>query len=520
MHPDLPLSLADDLETNARWHGTELAYVEGERNITHQQLLASAKKLGSALYRAQLRHQDRVGILAMNCIEYGTVIAAAQFSGFILSPVNFRLAAPEIAYIVNDGAPKILFFEAQYLPMIESLRSQLPSIETYVCIGANADWAISYEEFLASGDSNGPPLRSKPADIFCLIYTSGTTGRPKGCIWGQQEFRKTAGMCATKTELQQPDRIMLVMPLFHKGGLSMSQGQLCVGGTVCLYREFDPAKILAAIARDKLTMVYLAPTMVQMLLEQPGIQNADLSSVRTLLYSAAPMPLPVLKRALELFPGCGFINLYGQTEICCFGLTSTQHLPYGTEREQHRLLSVGKPNHNNIQARIVDENGETCGVNEPGEIVARSGAMFRGYWNNHPATLETLRDGWVHTGDVGKVDEDGFLYLVDRKKDVIISGGENIYSREVEEAALTHPSVSECAVIGIPDDTWGESVCAVITLAPGQTVSEAELIEHVRSQIASYKKPKQVIVIDALPKLVTGKINKLELRHRFATPSQ
>jgi len=517
MHADLPLSMADDLETNAHWHGKEFAYLEGKRSVSHGQLLERGRQLGSAMYKAGLRHQDRVGILALNCIEYGEVIAAAQYAGFVYAPVNFRLAAPEIEYIVNDSRPKILFFDARYLTMLEGLRARLSSVATFVCIGGSADWAEDYETFVSQGDVAGPPLRSREEDIFCLIYTSGTTGRPKGCIWGQREFRKTAAMCASKLYLQQPDRIMLVMPLFHKGGLGMSQAQLAVGGTCCLYQEFDPAAMLHAIQQDRLSVVYLAPTMVQMLLEEPGIADADLSSVRALLYSAAPMPLPVLKEALERFPGCEFTNLYGQSEICCFGLTPMQHQPYGSEREQHRLMSVGKPNNNNFQIRIVDDDGNDCPPNVAGEIVARGGAMFRGYWNNHPASLETLRDGWVHSGDIGKVDEDGFLYLVDRKKDVIISGGENIYSREVEEAVLTHPAVSECAVIGTPDPKWGENVCAVITLKSGRSVDENTLIEHVRTRIASYKKPKKVIVVDQLPKLVTGKVNKIDLRQRFAT---
>ncbi|WP_223446241.1 class I adenylate-forming enzyme family protein [Pseudomonas sp. BF-R-19] len=516
MHADLPLSMADDLEYNSRWHGAELAYIEEERSLTHRQLLSRGLRLGSAIYEAGLRHQDRIGVLAMNCIEYGEVVASAQCSGFVLATVNFRLAPPEIAYIINDGRPKILFFEAQYLAVVEQLRSHLPSVDVYVCIGGEASWAENYEKFIARGDEVGPPIRSREEDIFCLIYTSGTTGRPKGCIWGQREFRKTAAMSAFKTELQQPDRIMLVMPMFHKGGLAMSQSQLAVGGTCCLFRQFDANALLAAIHRDKISIVYLAPTMVQMLLEQPGVEEADLSSVRTVMYSAAPMPLPVLKRAMELFPGCGFVNLYGQTEICTFSLSSTQHRPFGDERDIKRLTSVGKPHGNHVQVRIVDEDDNDCPVGVPGEILARSGAMLRGYWNNHSASLEALRNGWVHTGDVGKLDEDGFLYLVDRKKDVIISGGENIYSREVEDAVVTHPAVSECAVIGIPDEKWGESVCAVITLRPGRYVADQELIEYVRTRIAGYKKPKYIITLDELPKLVTGKVNKLELRQRYA----
>ncbi|MEA3301455.1 MAG: long-chain-fatty-acid--CoA ligase [Pseudomonadota bacterium] len=516
MHPYLPLSFADDLERNARWCPDHPAYVQGERSISHRQLLARGKRLGSALHRAGVRKQDRVGILAMNSIEYGEVIAATQWAGYILATVNFRLAPAEMAWIINDGAPKVLFFEAQYLEVIDQLRPELRSVETYVCIDGEAPWAQSYEAFMASGDEAGPPCRAREDDIFCLIYTSGTTGRPKGCIWGHRELRQLVQVDAWLVDLQQPDRILIVMPMFHVGGLVLSLSQHVRGGTAYLYRQFDPEAIIGAIEREKLTVLLLAPTMVQMLLDHPAIAGADLSSVRTILYSAAPMPSPVLLRAIEVFDGCGFVNLFGQTEICMFCLSPLQHKPNGSEAERRQLRSVGQP-YPNLEAKILDDDGNECPVGVAGEIVARSGAMFRGYWNNSVATVETLRNGWVHTGDMGRIDEDGFLYLVDRKKDMIISGGENIYSREVEEALLQHPAVSEAAVIGVPDPKWGENVCAVLVLKAGASVSGEEIIRHCQSLIASYKKPKVVHLVPELPKLVTGKINKMALRQQYAS---
>ena len=515
MHPYLPLSFADDLERNARWCPDHPAYVQGDRYISHGQLLARAKRLSSALYNVGVRNQDRVGILAMNSIEYGEVIAATQWAGFILATVNFRLAPPEMAWIINDGAPKVLIFEVQYLGVIEQLRSELKSVETFVCIDGQAEWAMSYADFIASGDPAGPPCRAREDDIFCLIYTSGTTGRPKGCIWGHRELRQLVQVDAWLVDLQAPDRILIVMPMFHVGGLVLSLSQHVRGGTAYLYRQFEPAEIIRAIEREKLTVLLLAPTMVQMLLDHPAIAGADLSSVRTILYSAAPMPSPVLRRAIEVFDGCGFVNLFGQTEICMFCLSPLQHKPNGTEAERRQLTSVGQP-YPNLEARILDDDGNDCPVGVPGEIVARSGAMFRGYWNNSVATVQTLRNGWVHTGDVGRIDEDGFLYLVDRKKDMIISGGENIYSREVEETLLQHPAISEAAVIGVPDPVWGENVCAVLVLKTGANAAEQDIIRHCQSLMASYKKPKVIHFVSELPKLVTGKINKMELRKRYA----
>lgn len=518
MRDYLPLSFADDLEQRARFYRNDPAYILDKKSISHGELLSSAKLIGSALHHAGLQHQDRVGILSMNSIEFGEIMAATQWAGYILAPVNFRLAPAEIASIVRDGSPRLFFFEAQYLPIMEQLRHEMPSVETFVCIDGESDWAIGYEDFIATGDPLGPPIRATEEDICCLIYTSGTTGKPKGVIWGHREYRQLVQVDTWLIDMQQPDVTLIVMPMFHLGGMVISLSQHVRGGAAYLQRQFEPLDVLKAIEKERLSILLLAPTMVQMVLEHPYVNEADLSSVRTIIYSAAPMPVPVLKKAIDVFNGCNFVNLFGQSEICMFSLSSAQHRPDGTEQERKRLGSVGKP-YPNLLAKVVDEDGNECLPNQPGEILAKSSAMFRGYWNNNAATLQTLRDGWCHTGDMGRFDEDGFLYLVDRKKDMIITGGENVYSREVEEALLQHAAVSECAVIGIPDAKWGESVCAVITFKQGESTSEDILIEHTRALIASYKKPKKIIVVDALPKLVTGKVNKIELRKLYAQPN-
>ncbi len=514
MQPYLPLSFADDLEHNAKWFGATPAYEQGERRITHAELLLRAKRLASALHRAGTRRQERVAVLAMNCIEFGEVMAATQWGATILAGVNWRLALPEMRAMLEDSSPAVLVFERQYLPVVEELRAHLPGIRTYVCIGGHTDWATEYEAFVATGDPAGPPDRSREDDIACLVYTSGTTGKPKGCIWGHREYRQLAQVDAWLSGVEQTERGLIVMPMFHLGGMLISLTLHVRGGTVVLQRQFDAGAVARSIDEDRLTFLLLAPTMVQMVMEHPAIDGVRGEHLRTLMYSAAPMPLPVLQRAMARF-GNIFVNLYGQSEICMYALTKSQHRPHGTERERQRLRSVGNP-YPNLQSRIVDEDGRECPAGVTGEITARFVAQFRGYWNNHAATLETVRDGWVHTGDMGYVDEDGFLFLVDRKKDMIISGGENIYSREVEEAVLRHPAVAECAVVGTPDARWGESVCAVVVLRSGQPApTEAELIDHARTQIASYKKPRHVVFVDALPKLVTGKIDKKLLRQQL-----
>lgn len=515
MQAYLPLSFADDLEHNAEWFGQNPAYVQDDRSITHAQLLIRAKRLASALHDAGTLRQERVAVLAMNCIEFGEVMAATQWGAFILAGVNWRLAVPEMKAMLEDSSPAVVIFEARYLPATTTLRAQLPGVRTWVCIGAQTDWAIEYEAFVASGKPEGPPQRAREDDIACLIYTSGTTGRPKGCIWGHREYRQLAQVNAWLLGIEQTERGLIVMPMFHIGGMLIGLSVQCRGGCVVLQRQFDAGAVIEAIDGQQLTFMLLAPTMVQMVMEHPAIAQVKAEQLRTLLYSAAPMPLPVLEKAMARF-GNIFVNLYGQSEICMFGLTKSQHKPHGSERERSRLRSVGNP-YPNLQARIVDAQGRPCPRNVPGEITARFVAQFRGYWNNHAATLNTVRDGWVHTGDVGYIDDDGFLFLVDRMKDMIISGGENIYSREVEEALLQHPAVAECAVIGVPDPQWGESVCALVVWRKGvETPSEQALIDVTKTLIASYKKPKRVMAIDALPKLVTGKVDKKLLRLQYA----
>ncbi|MDY0012249.1 MAG: long-chain-fatty-acid--CoA ligase [Rhodocyclaceae bacterium] len=513
MHNFLPLSLGHLLETNARRFRDVPAWVMGERSITHGELLIRARQLASALHNTGLRRQDRVGILSMNSLEYAETLAAAQYSGIIVATVNFRLAGPEMRYIINDATPEVLIFEAQYLPVIETLRSELPSVKTYVCIGGETEWAQNYEAFVASGDPAGPGFVATEDDIYCIVYTSGTTGKPKGCVWGHRETLAAGQICSGEMQTGPTDRILLVMPLFHVGAMWMGLAVSYRGGTCYLHRQYDPDHALDTIGRERITVLHFAPTMVHMLLESPKAASCDFSSVRTVVYSAAPMPTPLLRQAIKMF-GRVFINLYGQSEVITSGLDRGLHHPDGTERERRWLSSVGHPFPNTL-VRIVDDHGQDCPQGEPGEIVVKTVCMFRGYWNNSAATLNTIRDGWCFSGDMGRIDEDGILYLVDRKKDMIISGGENIYSREVEEAVLQHLAVSECAVIGQPDDKWGEVVCAVVVLKAGMSATEEELIDHAKTLIASYKKPKQVIFAKELPKLATGKINKIELRNLY-----
>jgi len=509
-------TLGDILRNNAYKFPDETAYVFADRRISFGDHHARSARLSSGLYKLRLRRQDRVSILAQNSLEYMETYGACALAGFIAATVNFRLAPPEMAYILADAAPRILVFEAQYSAALEQIRPGLAHIETYICVGGpKPDWALDYEAVLASGDAHGAPDRPLPDEIMHLIYTSGTTGRPKGVMRSHRGDIAIAQLMASELGLIVSDRLQLIMPMFHVGARFLQLGAHLRGATVVLHRDFKPAEIVAAMVSEKITMTHMAPTMVQAVLAVPGIETADLSALHTICYSAAPMPLPLLRRGLHLL-GPVFLQLYGMTEGGGTTLHKRQHLPDGSPDDIKRLGSIGQAA-STVDVKIVDDDGCELPTGQAGEILTRTASHMVGYWSNSAATIAALRGGWYHTGDLGYLDAAGFLYLVDRKKDMIISGGENIYSREVEEALATHQAVHDVAVIGVKDDYWGETVRAIAVVIPGQSVSEVELIEHCRSQIASYKKPKSVVFVDDLPRLPSGKINKVILRQLYGT---
>ncbi|SMH31083.1 acyl-CoA synthetase [Mesorhizobium australicum] len=510
----IPQTLADMLDNNAWKYPDQTAFVWQDRRVTHAEFHVRVSKLANALRRLGLRRQDRVGILSQNRLEFQEVYGACEISGFICATVNWRLAIPEMVYIVNDGAPKVLIFEAAYAETVVAMKDQLKSVEHFVCLDGGV-FGDDYEALVASGDASGVPFRPLPDDIAFLIYTSGTTGRPKGVMLSQGGEVNAAEILGSDQRNTPDDRLLIMMPLFHIGAKIIQLAQHWRAGTVHVLKGFDPPAIVDCIEREKITVTHMAPTMIQTLLESPAIEKADLASLRMIVYAAAPMPIPVLKQGLKLL-GPVFQQQFGQTEGIGTTLLAHQHRPDGTDRDREILTSVGQASPR-VNVRIVDDNGNDLPSGEVGEILLTSPGVMKGYWNNTAATIDTLRDGWVHTGDVGRLDSEGFLYLVDRKKDMIISGGENIYSREVEEAIVTHDAVSEVAVIGVPDEKWGEAVKAVVVLRAGMSATAQDLIDHCRTLIASYKRPRHIEFVDEIVKLPSGKIDKVRLRKLYGT---
>jgi acyl-CoA synthetase (AMP-forming)/AMP-acid ligase II len=510
-------TLAELWNRNARYNGDRLATVIGERRTPFKVLFDRATRLADALARFGLRKHDRIAMLAMNRHEWFEVYGACHLSAFIVATVNFRLAPPEVAYILRDCSPRVLIFEEQYAPMIGTLRAELPGIEQYVCIGAKPDWAHDYDTLLESGSSEPIGVTPGPNDYATLIYTSGTTGRPKGVLKTQMQNMVGYQRNVVVMAMQAHDRILLQMPLFHVGATSLAFGAFCAGASVVLHRQFDPVQTLQTLQGERITMGHMAPTMLQSVLDLPEIDHYDLSSLRIVNCAAAAMPVTLLRRAVAKF-GRIFLNSYGATESSGSILYPHQHHLEGTEAELRRLGSVGEP-FPDSELRIVDDYGKDLPAWAPGEIIMRTKGTMAGYWNNHAATLDAIREGWYYSGDIGYFDDHGFLYLVDRKKDMIISGGENIYCREVEEALLEHGTLTDVAVIGVPDVQWGEAVKAVAIRKPGATVTAEDLITFCATRIARYKRPKSVDFVDALPRLPSGKVSKVALRNSYKTPA-
>lgn len=502
------------IERGANYFGDSEAYVFEGRRLTYSHYADRVRRLASSLYRLGMRRQDRVAILATNCIEYYEIYGVAEWAGYIAAFVNFRLAPPEILQVLRDADPRVLVFEPQFAPVIEQLRKELPDIGHYVCTGEGAPWALEFEAMVDEGSASGSPIQSRPEDYCHLFYTSGTTGRPKGVPHNHFAAFNAAERTSANLEVRGNSRLLQISPAFHVGGKGFPLAALLHGAAVVVHRAFDPVGMLKAIQNERITHAFMVSTMLQQTLEVPDLDDYDLSSLTTIMTGAAPFPVPMLKRGIEVF-GQVFSVQYGMTEIFGAAAVMPRHQvdPDGTADQVRRLASVGHicPE---VLFRIVDMDGADCPAGVTGEVCIRAPNQFTGYWNNSVATLDTLREGWYHTGDMGYLDEGGYLFLVDRKKDMIITGGENVYSREVENALFQHADVADAAVIGVPDPRWGESIKALVVLKPGSAIGEAELIAHCKALIAGYKCPKQVELVVELPRLAAGKVDKVALRQQ------
>ncbi len=454
----------------------------------------------------------RVALLSKNSPAFFELWFAAAKVGAVLVPVNFRLAPPEVAFVANDAGAELLLVSREFYPLIEKVAGQLSSVRRVVALdGGHASWP-DYEGWLRAQPASDPALSLSSGECAIQMYTSGTTGHPKGAQLSHANLLTLLpGALEQFGSWHDADVNLVCMPLFHIGGSGWGLVGMYRGVESVLMREFDPPAILAAIETFRVTKAFLVPAMILFLLQAPQSRTTDFSSLELIAYGASPAPLDLLRQALKVF-GCGFAQLYGLTETTG-AITYLPPEDHG-EHAVERLKSCGKPMLG-VELRVVDALGNDVPVGEVGEVVCRTPQVMLGYWNLPEATARAIRNGWFHTGDAGYLDQDGYLYIYDRVKDMIVSGGENIYPAEVESALYGHPGIADVAVIGVPDDKWGEAVKAVVVGKPGAELSEADLIAFARERIAGYKVPRSIDFVDALPRNPAGKILKRELRKSY-----
>ncbi len=501
--------LGDLIVRNSKLRRDEPAIIFEGRTITHGEFAARALRLVRALHRLGLGVGDRIAILAQNCPEYLEVYAAGELAGWATVTINYRLAEPEVAYILADSKPKAIICEASLLDRLsETTRRTLEHIITFGGDGPDID----YETALAAEEPIAANTDLAPETIAYLIYTSGTTGRPKGVMLSHGGQLWSAYVSAIDMGVRPTDRVAVAMPLYHIGAKNTFLTRSVHGCTVILHRSFRVEPFFRSLQEHQVTETLLAPTMLSDLLDAYPDARRALPSLAKIFYSAAPMPEAILRRAMKAL-GPIFAQVYGMTESGGPGciLHPHQHVLEGPPAVTRRLNSAGQPM-TGCDVRVRRPDGSDCSTGERGEIVIKSDGLMRGYWRNDAATREALRNGFLHTGDIGEVDDAGFVYVVDRLKDMIVSGGENIYSREIENALASHPAVLEAAVVGGPDDRWGEAVVAFVVRRSGERVVTEDLIAHCVKSIASYKRPREIRFVESLPKLPNGKVEKYKLR--------
>ncbi|HEX5404763.1 MAG TPA: long-chain-fatty-acid--CoA ligase [Pseudonocardiaceae bacterium] len=460
---------------------------------------------------AGMRPGDRVAYLDKNhpaCLE--TALACLRI-GTANAVVNFRLASDEIRYVINDAQARIVFVGTEFLPVLAKIRDDLPTVERVIVVGGEQD---EYEAWLAGVEPLGDTEPGDPEACFIQLYTSGTTGFPKGAMLTSRGLTAHSVSSADVTVMEPDSVSMVAMPLFHVGGSAWALVGLFHGAKVVVVRDIDPVALLAEIVDQGVTHAFLVPAVFGFLLQVPDVAERDYSRLVALFYGASPMPLPLLRRSMAAFP-VDFFQVYGMTEASG-GVTMLGPDEHRDKTNEHRMTSAGKAL-KDVELAIVDPvSGDRCGTDEVGEVWVRTPQLMAGYWHKPDADAAALTDdGWLRSGDAGHLDADGYLYISDRIKDMIISGGENIYPAEIERVLAEYPDVAEVAVIGVPDERWGEVGRAIVVAKPGVEFDGEALLAFCRQHLASFKCPKSVSVVTELPRNATGKVLKRQLREPF-----
>ena len=512
------MTIGDLLLRNSNKFPDKLAVVSEGFRLTFRELNRRVNRFANSLLDLGLKKGDRIGVLVHNCYQFVEVYFAAAKTGAVFCPYNNHMKRQELKDILDYSTPRFLVVDPDFLDTTSTLRSELGSVEKYVCLEKSIlPFAEDYEILLAQGRSEEPGVKVLDDDVLSIFFTGGTTGRPKGAMRTHRHLMSDAVASVIELRVAYDERVLITFPMYHVACEDNIVRHSFMPNTIYIRREggFDPVQVLDYLSKERISRCQFVPTMIHSLIQATNIDRYDLSSLRLILYAGSSMPVELLKKALTIFP-CGFAQLYGQAESgpVTTVLKPEDHVLDGSEKSLARLASCGRPAVN-CEIRMVDEKDNDVPIGEIGEIIVRSEAMMIGYWQMPEETARKLKNGWLHTGDLGRFDEDGYVYVVERKDDMIISGGVNIYPREIEEVLYRHPAVSEASVIGLPDEHWGEVVKAVVVPKLGARVTEAEIIDFCAKNLAGFKKPKTVDFWKELPKSPQGKILKKEIRKRF-----
>jgi len=501
----------------ARPHATAIRY-QG-RGITYAEFADRVARLAGALKKLGVNSGDRVAMLSSNSLRYIEYYLAVPWADAVVNPVNCRWSPAEIIYSLDDSQTTVLLVDDNHKALAQRIVTESRTVRTliYAGDGEAPEGMLSYEQLIAQSEPVEDARRGGDA-LLGIFYTGGTTGYPKGVMLSHNNVGFSSLASQLIGRATASTRFLHSMPMFHLADFAVMVALFSSGGTHVVLPTYSPQAVLEVIHGERINEILLAPTMIQMLLDwhdsNPAAQDYDLSSLERVGYGASPITPVLLDRARTMFPKAGFMQGYGMTELSPVAtcLTAEYHTP--AHQESGKMYSAGKP-YACVEVRIVDEQDQEVPRGTVGEIAVRGPNVMLGYWNKPEATAEALRGGWMHTGDGGYMDEDGFLYVCDRLKDMIVSGGENVYCAEVETAIASHSAVAQSAVIGIPSDRWGETVHAVVILKPGHTACAEEIVAHCRERIAGYKVPRSIEFRDALPLSSVGKVLKVELRKPF-----
>ncbi len=505
-------SIADIVRVHANRDAAKAAIEFEGRSILYGELHSRSNRVANGLLSAGVEPQQTVAFLDKNTPEYFEIVFGASKINAINVGVNWRLAPSEMQYILRDAGAQVLFVGPEFVSHVEAIENELPDLKTIIAFGSHDRWQ-EYEQWVDQQPASDPMRPAADDDVAFITYTSGTTGLPKGAMMSQAGFF-AAFKALDSWCLDEKSVSLAMMPMFHFSGSGWSLLNLGIGSRIVLQRDVDLADIVDAIKRFKITNIILPPILIQGIMAFPGVEPGDLGSLRAISYGGSPISEAVLEDATRML-GCDLIQLYGLTETAG-GVSQLDFEDHDPANRPELMRSCGKP-FPWVELRIVDvQTGEDIKTGERGEIWVRAPQNMIGYWNKPEETAETItNDNWLRTGDIGRLDDNGYLYLLDRVSDMIVSGAENVYPVEVENALVKHPAVAEAAVIGVPDDHWGETVRAIVVRTPGVAATSEEIIEDTRAHLAGYKLPKAIDFVEELPRNTTGKVLRRELREPY-----